>query len=188
MGDNGSGNAPPQPKSPPEYPDVCGKHHLKVAVQSLNHEIDYLESELNSMEKTVPASRCCKELNEYVARNPDPLIKVYEKQKKSCGAWDVFRAIVCCSWGSICCTRGCLCCFSQPKRCCCLQLMKDIICCQCCNKGVGCAGCNCCKITSCNLESPCPECSCRCVCSCSRCAKSCASPVCTGCCKGCCLC
>ncbi|KAF3323441.1 Guanine nucleotide-binding protein subunit gamma 3 [Carex littledalei] len=60
MGDNGLGT-PPYPKSPPEYPDVCGKHRLKVAVQSLNQEIDFLKRELNSMEGTVPASRCCKE-------------------------------------------------------------------------------------------------------------------------------
>lgn len=42
MGDNWLGT-PPYPKSPPEYPDVCGKHRLKVAVQSLNEEIDFLK-------------------------------------------------------------------------------------------------------------------------------------------------
>ncbi|XP_078156203.1 guanine nucleotide-binding protein subunit gamma 3-like isoform X2 [Carex rostrata] len=182
MGDNGL-NTPPYPKSPPEYPDVCGKHRLKVAVQSLNQEIDFLKRELNSMEGTVPASRCCKELNEYVSRNPDPLIKVYEKRNNSCSIWNIF------SWGWICCTRGrgCLVCPKQPKTCCCMPF-KNIICCRWCR--VGCTECNCCKMSSCNFDplSSRPECSCGCVCSCSRFAETCVCPPCTGCYKIRCIC
>ncbi|KAG0469902.1 hypothetical protein HPP92_016602 [Vanilla planifolia] len=34
----------PSPKSPPKYPDFCGRHRLHVEVQILNREITFLES------------------------------------------------------------------------------------------------------------------------------------------------
>ncbi|KMZ57291.1 hypothetical protein ZOSMA_87G00330 [Zostera marina] len=54
----------PKPKSPPAYPDFCGRHRLQVEVQSMNREIRFLEEELHSLDDTQPASRCCKEYDD----------------------------------------------------------------------------------------------------------------------------
>ncbi|KAL0909493.1 hypothetical protein M5K25_020367 [Dendrobium thyrsiflorum] len=53
--------AMPQPRSPPEYPDICGRHRLQVEAQILNREILFLEEELQSLEEAQPVSRCCNE-------------------------------------------------------------------------------------------------------------------------------
>ncbi|KAH0453405.1 hypothetical protein IEQ34_017729 [Dendrobium chrysotoxum] len=37
--------AMPQPRSPPKYPDICGRHRLQVEAQILNREILFLEGE-----------------------------------------------------------------------------------------------------------------------------------------------
>lgn len=33
----------PRPKSPPKYPDLCGRRRLQLEVQSLNREVGFLE-------------------------------------------------------------------------------------------------------------------------------------------------
>jgi len=33
----------PQPKSPPRYPDLCGRRRLQLEVQILNREVGFLE-------------------------------------------------------------------------------------------------------------------------------------------------
>jgi len=34
---------PPRPKSPPRYPDLCGRRRLHLELQILNREIDFLK-------------------------------------------------------------------------------------------------------------------------------------------------
>ncbi|KAF8769027.1 hypothetical protein HU200_007007 [Digitaria exilis] len=34
---------PPRPKSPPRYPDLCGRRRLQLELQILNREIDFLK-------------------------------------------------------------------------------------------------------------------------------------------------
>ncbi|KAK1279477.1 hypothetical protein QJS04_geneDACA004908 [Acorus gramineus] len=51
----------PKPKSPPKYPDLCGRHRRQVQIQSLNREIGFLQEELQSLEVIKSASKCCKE-------------------------------------------------------------------------------------------------------------------------------
>ncbi|KAH1201102.1 Guanine nucleotide-binding protein subunit gamma 3 [Glycine max] len=65
---------PPSPKSPPEYPDLYGKRRETARVHMLEREITFLEEELKSVEGLQPASRCCKEIADYVMANADPLL------------------------------------------------------------------------------------------------------------------
>uniref|UniRef100_A0A6N2LBA4 G protein gamma domain-containing protein n=1 Tax=Salix viminalis TaxID=40686 RepID=A0A6N2LBA4_SALVM len=69
---------PPCPKSPPEYPDLYGKRREMLKVQMLEREIGFLEEELKSVQGLQPASRCCKEVADFVVANPDPLIPTSE--------------------------------------------------------------------------------------------------------------
>ncbi|MQM05237.1 hypothetical protein Taro_038048 [Colocasia esculenta] len=73
---------PPSPKSPPTYPDVCGRHRLQVGLQTLNREIGFLEEELHSLNDLQPASSCCKGVNDFVGTNPDPLLLINQKRHK----------------------------------------------------------------------------------------------------------
>ncbi|CAL9087548.1 unnamed protein product, partial [Musa acuminata var. zebrina] len=50
----------PRPKSPPKYPDLCGRRRLQLELQMLNREIGFIEEELQSLEGVQPVSRCCK--------------------------------------------------------------------------------------------------------------------------------
>ncbi|KAH7854107.1 hypothetical protein Vadar_010184 [Vaccinium darrowii] len=52
---------PPQPKSPPKYPDLYGKRRELAKVQMLEREISFLEEELRFVHGLQPASRSCKE-------------------------------------------------------------------------------------------------------------------------------
>ncbi|RDX84672.1 Guanine nucleotide-binding protein subunit gamma 3, partial [Mucuna pruriens] len=65
---------PPSPKSPPEYPDLYGKRRDTARLHMLEREITFLEEELKSVEGLQPASRCCKEIADYVMANSDPLL------------------------------------------------------------------------------------------------------------------
>ncbi|TVU46605.1 hypothetical protein EJB05_06150, partial [Eragrostis curvula] len=68
--------AAPRPKSPPASPDPCGRHRLQLAVDALHREIGFLEGEISSIEGAHAASRCCKEVDDFVVRNPDPFITI----------------------------------------------------------------------------------------------------------------
>ncbi|URE42476.1 hypothetical protein MUK42_04347 [Musa troglodytarum] len=68
----------PRPKSPPKYPDLCGRRRLQLELQMLNREIGFIEEELQSLEGVQPVSRCCKEVNEFVGIKPDPLMPMYD--------------------------------------------------------------------------------------------------------------
>ncbi|XP_071685084.1 guanine nucleotide-binding protein subunit gamma 3-like isoform X2 [Lolium perenne] len=69
--------AAPRPKSPPSSPDPCGRHRLQLAVDTLHREIGFLEGEINSIEGVHAASKCCKEVDEFVGKNADPFITMY---------------------------------------------------------------------------------------------------------------
>ncbi|WOL11576.1 guanine nucleotide-binding protein subunit gamma 3-like isoform X2 [Canna indica] len=69
--------SPPRPRSPPRYPDLCGRHRLQAEVQVLSREIGFLEEELQSVGGLQPVSICCKEVDEYVGTIPDPLIPTH---------------------------------------------------------------------------------------------------------------
>ncbi|KAI4344617.1 hypothetical protein L6164_011822 [Bauhinia variegata] len=78
---------PPSPKSPPEYPDLYGKRREMARVQMLEREISFLEEELKSVQGLQPASRCCKEVAEFVLANSDPLLPTTKKSRRSCRFW-----------------------------------------------------------------------------------------------------
>ncbi|CAE6112653.1 unnamed protein product [Arabidopsis arenosa] len=66
---------PPRPKSPPEYPDLYGKRR-----EAARGEIKFIEG-------VQPASRCCKEVSDFVVANSDPLIPAQRKSRRSCRFW-----------------------------------------------------------------------------------------------------
>ncbi|RYR20257.1 hypothetical protein Ahy_B03g065348 [Arachis hypogaea] len=74
----GSPKAPtlplPSPKAPPGYPDLYGKRREISRLHMLEREISFLEEELKSSEGFQPASRCCKEIDDFVMAKADPLL------------------------------------------------------------------------------------------------------------------
>ncbi|KAJ1296760.1 hypothetical protein BS78_01G326900 [Paspalum vaginatum] len=193
--------AAPRPKSPPASPDPCGRHRLQLAVDALHREIGFLEGEISSIEGVHPASRCCKEVDEFVGSNPDPFITIRSDKRSSDQSQQFLkksgRAKSCLSyylsWICCCCGGGGGCPpLQQLKRpaapscgsCAAAQLRKLCSCCCCCCRcRVVYAGCGCC--------APCPRCSCDCTCACPRCSCACPSCSCTddACCiPRCCLC
>ncbi|KAK7328808.1 hypothetical protein VNO77_22932 [Canavalia gladiata] len=66
------------------YQDLYGKRREMARVQMLEREISFLEEELKSSEGLQPASRCCKEITEFVVANSDPLTK---KNRRSSRFW-----------------------------------------------------------------------------------------------------
>ncbi|CAL4939887.1 unnamed protein product [Urochloa decumbens] len=179
--------AAPRPKSPPASPDPCGRHRLQLAVDALNREIGFLEGEISSIEGVHTASRCCKEVDEFVGRNPDPFITIQPEKRSNDQSQQFlkkFRAKSCLSYLSWICCCGGGCPALQVKMrpagatsCCSCggggaQLRK--LCCCCC-----CCGCRCRVVyAGCCGGAPCPRCSCDC--SCPRCLLSCACPSCSG--------
>ncbi|WVZ57239.1 hypothetical protein U9M48_007648 [Paspalum notatum var. saurae] len=182
--------AAPRPKSPPASPDPCGRHRLQLAVDALHREIGFLEGEISSIEGVHAASRCCKEVDEFVGSNPDPFITILSEKRrsdqsqqflkksraKSCLSYYLSWICCCCGGGG-----GCPPPLQQLKRpaapscgsCAAAQLTKlcssstTCCCCCCCRCRVVYAGCSCC--------GPCPRCSCDCTCACPRCSCACCS-------------
>ncbi|XP_050379618.1 guanine nucleotide-binding protein subunit gamma 3 [Argentina anserina] len=169
---------PPTPKSPPQYPDLYGKRRETARVQMLEREIGFLEEELKSIERLQPASRCCKEIADFVTANPDPLIPTNRKKRRSCRFWKWLCGMPCFSLSSICC---CFCCDGCPLH---LEMPR----CSCCGSCSGSCSNSCCSSSCCGSCSGlcCGPCSCkscfscpslpkwRCCCSCpkSDCCKS----------------
>ncbi|KDP33923.1 hypothetical protein JCGZ_07494 [Jatropha curcas] len=110
---------PPCPKSPPEYPDLYGKRREMAKVQMLEREIGFLEEELKSVQGLHPASRCCKEITDFVVANPDPLIPTNRKKRRSCRFWRWLCGIPCFnfSWICCCCCSGCSLGLNLPRCC-----------------------------------------------------------------------
>ncbi|KAI6679745.1 hypothetical protein NL676_033626 [Syzygium grande] len=115
---------PPRPKSPPEYPDLYGKRREAAKVQMLEREIGFLEEELKSLDGLQPASRCCKEVADFVVANPEPLIPTYQKGNESCRFWKWLCGMSCFSFSWVCC-----CCYSA----CPVQLPCSCNCNSCCS-------------------------------------------------------
>ncbi|KAK7836329.1 guanine nucleotide-binding protein subunit gamma 3 [Quercus suber] len=87
---------PPRPKSPPAYPDLYGKRRETAKVQMLEREIGFLEEELKSAQSLQPASRCCKEITDYVVANSDPFIPTNRKIRRPCRFWKWLCVHSCC--------------------------------------------------------------------------------------------
>ncbi|XP_038983089.1 guanine nucleotide-binding protein subunit gamma 3-like isoform X1 [Phoenix dactylifera] len=181
---------PPAPRSPPGYPDLCGRHRLQVEVQILNWEIGFLgQEELESLEGLQSVSGYCKEVNEYVGSHADPLVPLTKKRRKSCRIWRWLWAKLCFNMSWICCFCGCPC--PQRRPICTCRHVKNC-CCRC--RHCGCPNKNCWKASCCrpccSLRSlSCPECSCGCVWSCSKFTETCSCLKCSStCCMSRCLC
>ncbi|KAA8523333.1 hypothetical protein F0562_009756 [Nyssa sinensis] len=99
---------PPRPKSPPQYPDLYGKRRELLKVQMLEREIGFLEDELKSIDGLQSASRCCKEVADFVVANSDPLIPESQKIHRSCRFWKwLCGASSCFNFSWICCYGCC---------------------------------------------------------------------------------
>ncbi|KAM5547192.1 guanine nucleotide-binding protein subunit gamma 3 [Rosa sericea] len=168
---------PPTPKSPPQYPDLYGKRRETARVQMLEREIGFLEEELKSVERLQPASRCCKEIADFVTANPDPLIPTNRKKRRSCRFWKWLCGMPCFSLSSICC---CCCCDGcslhlEMPRCSCCGSCSGKCCGSCSGKCCGSCSGSCCGPCNCNSCFSCPSLpKWRCCCSCprSRCCKT----------------
>ncbi|MED6170642.1 hypothetical protein PIB30_117011 [Stylosanthes scabra] len=189
----GSPKAPtlplPSPKAPPGYPDLYGKRREISRLHMLEREISFLEEELKSSEGFQPASRCCKEIDDFVMAKADPLLPTKKKKSRSSRFWKW----LCCTPCSTLCSCLCCCCCCEP-RCCdgcskhlslpscsCCQHLRQCSCCKCVTpKSNCCRGSNsgCCK-GSCGCQNCCipPSCKCLSCCSC-KCSCSCTCPTC----------
>ncbi|GAB2218193.1 hypothetical protein Droror1_Dr00001411 [Drosera rotundifolia] len=195
---------PPRPRSPPPYPDLYGKRRELAMLQMLEREKGFLEEELKFVESLQPASRCCKEVADFVAAKSDPLILTKKQISRSCGLWRWLCGSWSCCFSWFCCCNGCSCHLKRPTCSCCspcdCNLCSSCSCscsfpksqccscppCPCCCTMTSCpkSSCSCCKfkLPSC-LRSSC----CKCVCSCPkpqdlypcfRCRKNCCDPTC----------
>ncbi|CAH8271747.1 unnamed protein product [Arabidopsis lyrata] len=161
---------PPRPKSPPEYPDLYGKRREAARVQMLSREIGFLEGEIKFTEGVQPASRCCKEVSDFVVANSDPLIPAQRKSRRSCRFWK-WLCGPCLSLVSFCC-----CC--QSKCSCHLRKPKCCNCTSCSCIGSKCCDGSCCSNICCCPRPSCPSCSCFRGCCCSCPDMSCCIPSC----------
>ncbi|XP_057967613.1 guanine nucleotide-binding protein subunit gamma 3-like [Malania oleifera] len=146
---------PPLPKSPPEYPDLYGKRRELAKIQMLERQIGFLEEELKSIEGLPPASRCCKEVADFVVANSDPLMPKNQKRRKACRFWKWLCGMSCFKFSWICCCAGCS---LHPER---------PICCDCqlcsCNP-LNLCDCNCHHICNCNCHHNICDCNCHNIC------------------------
>ncbi|KAL6331106.1 hypothetical protein AAG906_009534 [Vitis piasezkii] len=165
---------PPCPKSPPDYPDLYGKRRGAAKVQMLEREIGFLEEELKSIEGLQHASRCCKEVVDFVVANSDPIIPTNSKSRKSCRFWKWLCGWSCFNFSWICCCPRCSLHLEMPD--CCDCNCNPCNCCDCNCNPCNCCDCNLCNCCDCNL---CNCCSCfsRCCSSIGRSCFSCCSSI-----------
>uniref|UniRef100_A0A0E0AW89 G protein gamma domain-containing protein n=1 Tax=Oryza glumipatula TaxID=40148 RepID=A0A0E0AW89_9ORYZ len=196
----------PRPKSPPRYPDLCGRRRLQLEMQILNREVGFLEQELQGLERIQPVSS----VNEFVGAKSDPLIPISKlcncllclccwcrclpkPKKPSC-----FSCSCCSCCDTSCCRPSCGC-LKAPSSCCCksncsLKAPSSCCCksnCSCCSSdcctcslpSCGCTGCGHCRPRCGGGGGCCPpsDCCSSCKCSCSSCTRCCSS--CAGGCK-----
>ncbi|XP_044497498.1 guanine nucleotide-binding protein subunit gamma 3-like [Mangifera indica] len=177
---------PKSPRSPPACVDLYGKRRQTVKVQVLEREIGLLQEELKAVEDLELASRCCKEVDDFVRAKVDPLITINQETHKSKPFWKRI-------WGKfysnllwICCCCGCLhhlrtqtCCGTCSVSCCspcpcpsCCFCSSKVMCQGCCNFiGLSCLQNACCCFKSSSYK-------CKKVNLCSNFAKSCHSTCC----------
>ncbi|XP_006849716.2 guanine nucleotide-binding protein subunit gamma 3 isoform X1 [Amborella trichopoda] len=145
-------------RTPPSYPDLYGRYRKQAELQNLDREITYLQEELRSLESLPPASICCKEVDDFVGINPDPMIPINHKVRRSYRIWKIFRVCSCFNFSWICCCKGCSIRLEKP-RCLCKAVKKP----RCLCRLPSCR--SCCKVPS----LPRPKCSSCCACSFSKC-------------------
>ncbi|KAI0494549.1 hypothetical protein KFK09_024687 [Dendrobium nobile] len=172
----------PSPKSPPKYPDFCGRRRLQLEVQILNREIGFLEEELQSLEGLQTVSRSCKEVEEFVGSKSDPLVPIDKKQQRSCRLWKWLRSVFCFPISLLCCS----CCQKRTYCSCCshckYQCPRCCTCCECPCLQCKCAACPC--FSNCSCFQSCHNITASCCgsCSCSCChLPSCRIPRCSSC-------
>ncbi|XP_076954933.1 guanine nucleotide-binding protein subunit gamma 3-like [Bidens hawaiensis] len=141
------------------YVDLYGKRRQLAKVQVLEREIGVLQDEIKSLAELELASRCCKELEDFVEATPDPLIAVNQSRGRRRSCWKNF-------WRKIGSLIQCCCCCSTKGDCTCFPCAKD--CCRGGRKKACSSGCcKCPEITcGCSCDSTCPKCS---VCCCNSC-------------------
>ncbi|WCJ39398.1 hypothetical protein M5689_020389 [Euphorbia peplus] len=134
--------------------DLYAKRRHLLKIQILEREIGLLQEELKSIDELQPASRCCKELDDFVAAKMDPFMALNEETPKSNFCWKMF----CYPW------TWCFSGFKTPKCCSCNFKL-----CRCCKNsckstcGVSClfccfnsSICNCKNVNfCCNSSKPC---------------------------------
>ncbi|XWS12160.1 hypothetical protein CRYUN_Cryun37aG0066100 [Craigia yunnanensis] len=142
------------PRSPPGSLDLYGKRTQKFKVQVLERDIGLLQEELKSVEGLHPASRYCKEVDEFVGDKQDPLVTKTQKIHKSHPFWNCLRERSCIfPW--VCCCFSCkfhlkmpsffTCCISCKSECLQCSCCLDTTCLKCCNCEVhSCSTCPCC--------------------------------------------
>ncbi|TKY72874.1 Guanine nucleotide-binding protein subunit gamma 3 [Spatholobus suberectus] len=89
-------------KAPPGHADLYCKRREMAKIQMLEREISFLEEELKSSEGLQPASRCCKEIADFVMANSDPLLPTSKKNRQSCSFWKWLCGIPCFNLSWIC--------------------------------------------------------------------------------------
>ncbi|KAI3766408.1 hypothetical protein L2E82_16465 [Cichorium intybus] len=158
---NDSSSSSMSPLSSPSsvvYVDLYGKRRQIAKVQVLEREISLLQEEMKSLAELELASRCCKELDEYVEATPDPLITLNKTRGRSRSFWKNLRRKIgsmlwcCCCCGccktKACCANDCCCWSSQQKK-----------------------HCKCPEISChCSCNPSCPKCSLCCCCTCNPCS------------------
>ncbi|GLU22478.1 hypothetical protein SLE2022_385500 [Rubroshorea leprosula] len=170
---------PMSPRSRPGSLDLYGKRRQMVKVQALEREIHHLQEELKSVEHIQPASRYCKEVDDFVGAKPDPFVARTPEVHKSCSFWKRF-------WGNCCLNLSWICCCTTSrlrlKR---LNIFTNCIACNsscihaCCSEKTCCLKCPDCKGDSCCCPSRACYClrsffhNCTKVISCSSCIKAC---------------
>ncbi|KAK6152016.1 hypothetical protein DH2020_014651 [Rehmannia glutinosa] len=191
---------PPQPKSPPEYPDLYGKRRELAKVQMLEREISFLELRKNRNQSSSPYIMLMDNANLWFLLSVSFVLESSTKKiRRSRRFWKWLCGVSCFKVSWICC---CCSCPSRPKtpRCCdCCSI------CNCCSDPCtncrmpkchcfSCWNSKCCKKTKCSINCccsipkcpSCPTCSCTsCTCYpkclkfkniCSCCHKSCCYP------------
>ncbi|XP_021984538.1 guanine nucleotide-binding protein subunit gamma 3 [Helianthus annuus] len=161
---NDSSSSSISPLSSPSsivFVDLYGKRRQVAKVQVLEREIGLLQDEIKSLAELEVASRCCKELEDYVEATPDPLVVINQVRGRSRSCWkNLWRKIGsvlrCCCCCGCCNTKDRCACFSCAKGCCCWGGRKKT-----CSSGC----CKCPELTcNCCCNPTCPKCSVCCCC------------------------
>ncbi|KAF5793427.1 putative G-protein gamma [Helianthus annuus] len=85
---NDSSSSSISPLSSPSsivFVDLYGKRRQVAKVQVLEREIGLLQDEIKSLAELEVASRCCKELEDYVEATPDPLVVMFVVDPEAAG-------------------------------------------------------------------------------------------------------
>ncbi|KAE9604671.1 putative G-protein gamma [Lupinus albus] len=156
--------------APLEFQELYRKRRKVARFQMLEREISFLQEELKSCEGLEQASKCCKEIADFVMENSDPLLPMNNKSNKSNSFWKWLCWIPCFNMSWICCwyCDGCFprCCYNCKS----LSCNCDFLSMKCC---IPSSWCN----FLCPFIHKC--CTCKCCWFCLSCPKVCPSSCCT---------